>query len=162
MLRPPGPAERQGRAFGIGVVNPPLATAAIGVVEPQRSGAASGINSTFRQVGTATGIAGLGALLQVRVSDRLSEALGGVQLPPGARDGLVEMVSAGNVHAASGAGPPGARADLLAAAQDAFISGLDEILVVAAAVAFVGGFLALVLVRERDFVGRAEPAATRA
>ncbi len=148
--------------IGIGVVNPPLATAAIGVVEPQRSGAASGINSTFRQVGTATGIAGLGALLQVRVSDRLSEALGGVQLPPGARDGLVEMVSAGNVHAASGAGPPGARADLLAAAQDAFISGLDEILVVAAAVAFVGGFLALVLVRERDFVGRAEPAATRA
>jgi EmrB/QacA subfamily drug resistance transporter len=36
--------------IGIGFVNPPLATAAIGVVEPRRSGAASGINSTFRQV----------------------------------------------------------------------------------------------------------------
>ena len=34
--------------IGIGFVNPPLATAAIGVVEPRRSGAASGINSTFQ------------------------------------------------------------------------------------------------------------------
>ena len=56
--------------IGIGLVNPPLATAAIGVVEPRKSGAASGINSTFRQVGTATGIAGLGAIFQARVSDR--------------------------------------------------------------------------------------------
>ena len=37
--------------IGIGFVNPPLATAAIGVVEPRRSGAASGINSTFQPGG---------------------------------------------------------------------------------------------------------------
>jgi EmrB/QacA subfamily drug resistance transporter len=148
--------------IGIGCVNPPLATAAIGVVEPQRSGAASGINSTFRQVGTATGIAGLGALLQARVSDHLSAALAGAPLPPGARDGLAEAVSSGNIQAVAGAAPRGARSDLVAAAQGAFIDGLDEILVVAAAVAFVGGLLALALVRERDFVGRAQPAAGRA
>ena len=47
---------------GIGAVNPALATAAIGVVEPHRSGMASGINSTFRQVGIATGTAALGAV----------------------------------------------------------------------------------------------------
>ena len=57
--------------IGIGCVNPPLATAAIGVVEPRRSGAASGINNTFRQVGIATGIAALGALFQARVADHL-------------------------------------------------------------------------------------------
>ena len=56
---------------GIGFINPPLATAAIGVVEPRRSGAASGINSTFRQVGTAVGIAGLGAILQGKLSHSL-------------------------------------------------------------------------------------------
>ena len=49
---------------GIGLVNPALATAAVGVVEPQRAGMASGINSTFRQVGIATGIAALGAIFQ--------------------------------------------------------------------------------------------------
>jgi EmrB/QacA subfamily drug resistance transporter len=57
--------------IGIGFVNPPLATAAIGVVEPRRSGAASGINSTFRQVGTAVGIAGLGAILQAKLAHNL-------------------------------------------------------------------------------------------
>jgi EmrB/QacA subfamily drug resistance transporter len=56
---------------GIGFVNPPLATAAIGVVDPRKSGAASGINSTFRQVGTAVGIAGLGAILQSRLAHDL-------------------------------------------------------------------------------------------
>jgi predicted MFS family arabinose efflux permease len=60
--------------IGIGFVNPPLATAAIGVVEPQRSGAASGINSTARQVGTAVGIAGLGAILQSKLAHDLGRA----------------------------------------------------------------------------------------
>jgi EmrB/QacA subfamily drug resistance transporter len=148
--------------IGIGIVNPPLATAAIAVVEPRRSGAASGINSTFRQVGTATGIAGLGALLQARVSDRLGETLAGLQLPPGAHHGLSEAVSSGNIDAVAAAAPAAARPDLVAAAQSAFIDGLDEILVVAALVAFAGGLLAFALVRERDFVGRERPVATRA
>jgi EmrB/QacA subfamily drug resistance transporter len=49
--------------IGIGCVNAPLAATAVGVVEPRRAGMASGINNTFRQVGVATGIAGLGAIL---------------------------------------------------------------------------------------------------
>jgi EmrB/QacA subfamily drug resistance transporter len=49
--------------IGIGFVNAPLAATAVGVVEPRRAGMASGINNTFRQVGIATGIAGLGAIL---------------------------------------------------------------------------------------------------
>jgi EmrB/QacA subfamily drug resistance transporter len=113
--------------IGIGCVNPPLATAAIGVVEPRRSGAASGINSTFRQVGIATGIAGLGALFQGRVTDKL-----------GGNSNLGEAVVSGQAHGAI--------------AQRAFIDGLNEILIVAAVVAFVGGALALALVRSRDLV----------
>ena len=35
--------------FGVGIVNPVLASASISVVEPQRSGMASGANNTFRQ-----------------------------------------------------------------------------------------------------------------
>jgi EmrB/QacA subfamily drug resistance transporter len=106
--------------IGIGFVNPPLATAAIGVVEPRRSGAASGINSTARQVGTAVGIAGLGAILQ----SKLSHGLG----------------------AGSLGGP---------AAAAAYIDALNDLFLVAAAVAFVGGAFALVLVRGRDFVSAA-------
>ena len=52
------------QGIGVGLINPPLASAAVGVVAPERSGMASGANSTFRQVGIATGIAALGAIFQ--------------------------------------------------------------------------------------------------
>jgi EmrB/QacA subfamily drug resistance transporter len=54
--------------IGIGLVNAPLASTAVSVVEPRRAGMASGINNTFRQVGIATGIAGLGAIYQTKAS----------------------------------------------------------------------------------------------
>jgi predicted MFS family arabinose efflux permease len=65
---------------GVGVVNPPLASTAVGVVPPQRAGMASGINSTFRQVGIATGIALLGTLFSNNVKD---EVLARVAAVPG-------------------------------------------------------------------------------
>ena len=139
---------------GIGFVNPALATTAVGVVEPRRSGAASGINGTFRQVGTATGIAGLGALFQAKVTDELGAALARLPLPPGAEDRLFEAVNSGAVESAARAVPPAARDTLVVAAQRAFIDGLNEILIVGAVVAFVGGILALALVRRRDFVAQ--------
>jgi EmrB/QacA subfamily drug resistance transporter len=52
---------------GIGMANPQIATTAVGVVPPERSGMGSGINTTFRQVGIATGVAALGAVMQSRV-----------------------------------------------------------------------------------------------
>ena len=57
--------------LGIGLVNPPLASTAVGVVPPQQAGMASGINSTFRQVGIATGIALLGSLFSNKVHDEV-------------------------------------------------------------------------------------------
>lgn len=75
---------------GIGMVNPPLASTAIGVVPPARAGMASGINTTFRQVGIATGIAGLGAIFQAQVRDAF------VQLAPSGRaEGIAEAIASG-------------------------------------------------------------------
>src|SRR5205085_10631040 len=52
---------------GAGLINVPLASTAVGVVEPERAGMASGINSTLRQVGIATGVAALGTILASQV-----------------------------------------------------------------------------------------------
>jgi EmrB/QacA subfamily drug resistance transporter len=52
---------------GIGLSNPAVTYAALGVVPATRSGMASGVSNTFRQVGIAIGIAALGALLPTRV-----------------------------------------------------------------------------------------------
>ncbi|HYI99908.1 MAG TPA: DHA2 family efflux MFS transporter permease subunit [Thermoleophilaceae bacterium] len=54
---------------GIGVISPALAAAMVGVLPVERSGLSSGINNTFRQVGIAAGIAGLGAIFQHRLAD---------------------------------------------------------------------------------------------
>ncbi len=61
---------------GIGMINPPLASTAVGVVHHSRSGMASGINNTFRQVGIATGVAGLGAVFQHQIGVQTTAALG--------------------------------------------------------------------------------------
>src|SRR5207245_9451942 len=68
---------------GVGLTNPTIAQVAVGVVEPARSGMASGINNSFRQVGIATGIAGLGAIFQARVQSKAAGLLaaGGVRAP---------------------------------------------------------------------------------
>ncbi len=60
--------------IGIGLVNAPLASTAVSVVEPRRAGMAAGINNTFRQVGIATGIGALGAIFQSKIhgADRVA------------------------------------------------------------------------------------------
>jgi predicted MFS family arabinose efflux permease len=63
--------------FGLGLVNPSLAQVAIGVVAPARAGMASGINNTCRQVGIATGIAGLGAVFQHQVQSKAAQHVPG-------------------------------------------------------------------------------------
>jgi EmrB/QacA subfamily drug resistance transporter len=136
---------------GIGLVNPPLASTAIGVVPPERSGMASGINTTFRQVGIATGIAAVGALFQARVESRLAELLGGTPVA-GHEHQLAAAIASGGAKQAIAGVPPGVRPRIEAAANDAFIAGLNDIFLVGAAVAVVGAIAALALIRQRDFV----------
>jgi EmrB/QacA subfamily drug resistance transporter len=140
---------------GIGMVNPGIAQTAIGVVPPQKAGMASGINNTFRQVGIATGVASLGAIFQSEVSSKLA------QLAPGAPPSFADAVSSGGIHAAVQHAPAGSQAQLTAAANQAFISGFNEILLVGAIVALVGAVAGFALVRSRDFVAapEGEPAA---
>jgi EmrB/QacA subfamily drug resistance transporter len=50
--------------LAIGVISPALAAAMVAVLPVERSGLASGVNNTFRQLGIAIGIAGLGAIFE--------------------------------------------------------------------------------------------------
>jgi EmrB/QacA subfamily drug resistance transporter len=120
---------------GIGMVNAPLASTAVSVVEPRRAGMASGVNNTFRQVGIATGIAGLGAIFQNTIASHLHGA------------GSAKAVAFGAI--AQGG----------EVARAAFIAGLDRILLIGALVAFAGAVLALLLVRARDLVASGPEAA---
>jgi len=58
--------------IGSGLVNPTMTVAALAVVPPNRSGMASGVNNTARQLGIAAGIAGLGALVESRATSAIA------------------------------------------------------------------------------------------
>jgi EmrB/QacA subfamily drug resistance transporter len=132
--------------IGIGVTNPGIGQAAIAVVPVEKSGMGSGINTTFRQVGIATGVAALGAIFQSRVDSKLSEIL------PNAPAGLGELVASGGSRAAAAMAPPGQRAEIVHASNVAFVSGFNEIVLIAAVLSFVGAALGFALVRSKDFV----------
>ncbi|HLI59679.1 MAG TPA: MFS transporter [Solirubrobacteraceae bacterium] len=139
--------------IGVGLINPPLASTAIGVVEPARAGMASGTNSTFRQVGIATGIAGLGALFSHSVSVHIESLLRGVSGLPARTDGAIAHAVAQGQGARTGAGhvPPSVRAAVGHAIRGGFTSGLDDVFLVGAVLMFVSAVLVLGLIRSRDF-----------
>jgi hypothetical protein len=74
---------------------------------------------------------------------------------------LSEAVAGGGGQAVVQRVPPGARATLEEASRAAFVSGLNQILIIATVVALTGAVLSFALVRRRDFVtaGEAAPAA---
>src|SRR5207249_4426451 len=139
---------------GVGMINPPLASTAVGVVHHSRSGMASGIGNTFRQVGIATGIAGLGAIFEHAVAVRTAHAFGHA-LPGDAGAAL----SSGNIGAVVRVLPPAERARFVEAFHAGFAGAMNEILVIGAIVALGGALAGFLLVRREDFVGAVAPAA---
>jgi EmrB/QacA subfamily drug resistance transporter len=148
----------------IGIINPVLVSAAVGVVPAARSGMASGINNTFRQLGLATGIAGFGAIFQTRITDMLDGALTSAHTAGGpSGTDLARWAATGQAKEVAAAVPPGARPRLAEAVPEAFVSGLNQVFLVGSTLAFAGAVLAVLLIRRRDFadaepVGGAVPA----
>ncbi len=141
---------------GIGTVNPVLASSAISVVPPERSGMASGANSTFRQVGIATGIASLGSVFQSQLEKRTGNALqathtGAAILARGGEQ-LRTAILGGDVRQVAANLPVSTRTVLLNAYRSGFSSSLNTIVFIAAIIALVGSIGSFVLVRQRDFV----------
>jgi predicted MFS family arabinose efflux permease len=145
--------------LGAGFINVPLASTAVGVVEPERSGMASGINSTFRQVGIATGIAALGSIFASQIRDTITSQLASTPLK-GASSTIVSAVLNGQTSVPLGAGhrPSAAVTHLVRSVADqGVINGLNEILMIGAVVAFVAAIGSTILIRQKDFTASAAP-----
>jgi EmrB/QacA subfamily drug resistance transporter len=143
--------------IGVGLLNPVVADVALSVVPTQRSGMASGINDTFRQVGVAVGVAAWGAIFLGRASDKVAAVAAGTPVAgTGRARQLVEAASGGQLGTAIRSLPHGVRGLATSATREGFLLGLNEILLIGGAVALVGAALTLLLVRERE-IERDEP-----
>jgi EmrB/QacA subfamily drug resistance transporter len=137
--------------IGSGLVNPPLASTAIGVVEPQRAGMASGVNTTFRQVGIAVATAGLGTIFTSALRRSLEHGLAAVPALAGHASQIAAQAQQGNFGTVLASVPASQRGRVEAAAHAAFAAGLNDLLLVTGALALVGGVASAVLIRSRDF-----------
>src|SRR5215470_1744423 len=124
--------------IGLGVTSTGLASAALAAVEPAHAGMAAGLVNTLRQVGTATGVAVLGALYASRVTTATLHALAGLPAPPGAAHRLAAAVASGAGTRVAALVPPAARGAVTHAAHAGTASGLNGVLLTAAGFAALG------------------------
>jgi hypothetical protein len=99
---------------------------------------AAGLVNTLRQVGTATGVAVLDALYASRVTTATLYALASLPTPPGAVQQLAAAVGSGAGTRVAALVPPGVRAAVIHAARAGTASGLNDVLLAAAAFAALG------------------------
>jgi hypothetical protein len=148
---------------GVGITNPVLASVSVSVVSPERSGMSTGSASTFRQVGLATGIAGLGAVFLSQIKGTTVTALHGSAagqqvLAHGGQRVTAAITGSGVRQAAAAIPVVPVRDALLSAYQIGFTETVNHLMDIASIIAIVGAIGCLVLVRQRDFVPSTAPA----
>jgi EmrB/QacA subfamily drug resistance transporter len=131
-------------------INVPLASTAVGVVPAERAGMASGINSTARQVGLATGVAGLGTILASRITGQLAAHLAGTPLASDSHR-LASSFAASGSGGSGGGLSPHLQAIATAAVRASYVDALNTVLLVAAIVAAIATVVAFLTIRGRDF-----------
>ena len=121
---------------------------------------ASGINSTLRQVGIATGIAALGSIFSTQVADGVTDGLHGTPVADQS-DRISTAITGGQVDQVIAGAPVQVRGTIADVATQSFVDALNHITTIAAVIAFVAAAICLVLIRQKDFVqeGPTPPAA---
>src|SRR5262249_22216074 len=112
---------------------------------------ASGINSTFRQVGIATGIALLGTLFSSQVKSDVLRQVASHQNLAHQGPKIATAVQSGGVSGLIAKLPPATRQTVADIPRTAFTTGLNRILLIAAIIALAAGVLSLLLIRGKDF-----------
>ncbi|RNI19016.1 MFS transporter [Flexivirga caeni] len=143
--------------IGLGASSAVLSGAALASVEPDRAGMATGVVNTLRQVGTAAGVAALGAVFAARTGSRMAHDVAPAHLPSGQVAQLQDAIASGAGRLVAGHAPEQFRTQLTHAAVDSTAYGIHVVLLIAAVVAGVATVVVgALLVRGR----RSHPAPT--
>lgn len=129
---------------GAGLINGEMTNIALGLVPPERSGMASGINSTARQVGVALGFAGLGAILAHTIANTFHRLVSGQDV--GAQ--VASLVVKGDLAGAAASVPAPLQGIVLAAAHRAIYQGFHVVVAVAGMVGIAGAVFSYFTVRQ--------------
>jgi len=147
---------------GVGLATAQLTNVALSQVPPHRSGQASGIQSTLRQVGSALGTAILGTALSIAITDRTTSSLEGAGLPSAEAGKIADAVqsSAGTVLPALRAAPK--TAPLSGVLDTSFADATRTVGIIAAVFVLAGLVTSLLIPRSTDAAAEGEPEQTPA
>jgi hypothetical protein len=144
--------------FGIGFASSQLTNVILSDIPAEKSGVASGTNSTVRQVGAALGVAVIGSVFASLTVSRTIEAVRSAGIPAALRDTAVQGV---HTQGASFPVPHGVSGADAAALSHALATGITDAvrpaLLLAAGFVVVGAFLSLLLPRTPPVAGEPEP-----
>ncbi|MGW6561767.1 MFS transporter [Streptomyces hydrogenans] len=140
--------------LGVGLVTPSLPAAALATVPPERGGMVGGAVNTFRQLGFALGIAVFGVIFQSRIEGVLKTD-GRIPDPHEA----AAVLSGGQARSFVAGWPEDERAEMTHLVREAFTSGLNTVLVVAAALGAAASLITVALVRVPKADARQQPEA---
>lgn len=132
--------------IGVGFATAQLTSISLSDIPPERSGLASGANSTMRQVGSALGIAILGTVLFTSLGNGVEANLAAVPgLPPQAITGVADAMEASAGQALVGFREDPGLEVLVAPVEQAFVDATRLAGLVATGFVLVGVALSLLL-----------------
>ena len=120
-------------AFGMGLAGTPATTAITASLSMRKQGVASALNDTARELGSALGIAILGSALNQHYRDAMADSV--VNLPPQIADRVLSSIAFTGSPAVSQLGDAGRQ--LVARAQDAFVGGVTDAVLIGSAILLV-------------------------
>jgi EmrB/QacA subfamily drug resistance transporter len=128
--------------LGMGLVMSPMSTAAMNSVDRTKAGAASGLLSMIRMVGSTFGVAVMGALVATIGRSKIDSGL--PHVPASTRATIANALGSGGTI-----GGHHAPAQIVSVAREAFVSALATGLTVSAAATLVGAGVAWKLIAKR-------------
>ncbi|WP_334026976.1 MFS transporter [Nocardia terpenica] len=134
--------------FGFGIAVVPLTSAVLSGVPAEHSGMAAAITNTMRQVGSAVGVAVLGALVNSLLTSDLTARMNELGLPGPLQPAAIDAVERGRIPQGANIGPYlpylSKVSDVLTTGKTAFHHGLDVALLVSAVlIVAAAGFTAV-------------------
>lgn len=139
--------------LGVGLALAPSTESIMGSLPREEAGVGSATSDTSMQLGGALGVAVLGTMLATRYQNQLTPLLAGRHIP--ASISKLILGSLGGALAVAQRAPAPLGSALASAARQAFISGMDLGLIVAAAVVAAAGLVVLAVLPSRPQRNRA-------
>jgi EmrB/QacA subfamily drug resistance transporter len=130
---------------GMGLAMAPATDSIMGSLPPEKAGVGSAMNDTTREIGGALGVAILGSIANAVYASRIESTPGFDQLAQAAPEAAQAVTdSVGSASVVAEQVPADVASRIVAAANDAFVHGMDRALIVGAVVAVLGAVVAYV------------------